>query len=196
MGWIVDVGDREWKPLEKPVLPYELKTAVDPQKVEELPPEFREIMVRGGLTPDTYEIRSADDLDLDTGYLNTEEIRELLRSLPLEITYADRNDRVVFFSESRLGKGFVRTKTVLGRRVEFCHPPRLEKLIRSVIDDLKSGKANYREFWTRIRDRVVRVLIVAARNDAGEYLGAVEIVEDLTEVINRADEIKKRIVVL
>ncbi|MEM2797350.1 MAG: PAS domain-containing protein, partial [Ignisphaera sp.] len=103
---------------------------------------------------------------------------------------------VTFYSESKLRKGFVRTKTILGRRLEFCHPPRLEKLVRSVVDELETGKAEYKEFWTKISDRIVRVLIVAVRNDKGEYLGALEIVEDLTDIINNVEEIKKKIMVL
>ncbi|MEM2453251.1 MAG: DUF438 domain-containing protein, partial [Ignisphaera sp.] len=136
IGWIVDVKDREWSPREKPVLPYELKVPIELQQLENLPPEFKDIALRGGLNPDTYEIKEEGDVDLETGYLNVEEVKELIRSLPIEVTYADKNDRVTFYSESKLRKGFVRTKTILGRRLEFCHPPRLEKLVRSVVDEL------------------------------------------------------------
>ncbi|MEM0239487.1 MAG: PAS domain-containing protein, partial [Ignisphaera sp.] len=111
-------------------------------------------------------------------------------------TYADKNDRVTLFNESKLLKGFIRTETILGRRIEFCHPPRLEKLVRETVDELKAGKAEYREFWTRQGDRILRVLIVAVKNDRGEYLGTLEIVEDFTDVINNVEEIKKKIVVL
>ncbi|MEM0028988.1 MAG: PAS domain-containing protein, partial [Ignisphaera sp.] len=64
------------------------------------------------------------------------------------------------------------------------------------VDELKAGKAEYREFWTRQGDRILRVLIVAVKNDRGEYLGTLEIVEDFTDVINNVEEIKKKIVVL
>ncbi|MEM4003386.1 MAG: DUF438 domain-containing protein [Ignisphaera sp.] len=197
MGWIIDVKDREWSPREKPVLPHELKVAIEPQQIEKLPPEFRDAALKGGIKPDAYEIREEGDIDLETGYLSIEEIRELIKTLPLEITYADKNDRVTFFSESKLDRrGFIRTKTILSRRVEFCHPPRLEKLVRSTIDELKAGRTSYREYWTRIGDRIVRVLIAAVRNNKGEYLGAVEIVEDFTDVINNVEEIKRKIMVL
>jgi DUF438 domain-containing protein len=101
-----------------------------------------------------------------------------------------------FFSESRLGRGFVRTKTILGRRIEFCHPPRLEKLVRQTVDELKQGKASYREFWTKLGDSILRVLIVPVKGVNGEYLGTIEIVEDMTEIINKPEEIKKKIMVL
>jgi len=196
IGWIVDARDREWRPSAKPVLPFEISASIDPKQAEKLPPEFREAALKGGLKPDTYEIRSFSDIDLDTGYLSVDEIKSLIKSLPLEITYADSNDRVTFFSESIFAKGFVRTKTILGRRIEFCHPPRLEKLVRATVDELKTGKANYKEFWTRLGDRIIRVLIVAVKNENGEYLGTAEIVEDFTDVINNVDEIKKKIMVL
>ncbi|MEM0027645.1 MAG: PAS domain-containing protein, partial [Ignisphaera sp.] len=68
--------------------------------------------------------------------------------------------------------------------------------VRETVDELKAGKAEYREFWTRQGDRILRVLIVAVKNDRGEYLGTLEIVEDFTDVINNVEEIKKKIVVL
>lgn len=76
-------------------------------------------------------------------------ISETIRHLPIEITYADANDRVTFFSESALKKGFARTKTIIGRRLEYCHPPRLENFVKNVVNELKSGRADFREYWTR-----------------------------------------------
>ncbi|MEL9940957.1 MAG: DUF438 domain-containing protein [Ignisphaera sp.] len=196
IGWIVEAKDGVWKPGSKPVLPHELKPVVEPQQLEKLPQEFKDVVAKMGLKPDDYNIVEENDIDLGTGYLNVEEIKALLKSIPIEITYADKNDRVTLFNESKLLKGFIRTETILGRRIEFCHPPRLEKLVRETVDELKAGKAEYREFWTRQGDRILRVLIVAVKNDRGEYLGTLEIVEDFTDVINNVEEIKKKIVVL
>lgn len=195
LGYIVN-PEEEWKTDAKPVLPYESEIKVTSEQIDKLPPEFRSMMAFHGIEPDTYKVVGKDDVDLNTGFLNVDEVKAVFKSLPLEITFVDKNDRVKFFTESVFHKGFVRTKTIIGRRLEYCHPPRLESIVRKNVDDVKHGEAGYREFWTRSGDRIIRVLLVPVKNGNNEYLGSLEIVEDLTEVVNNPDEIRKRIMVL
>jgi len=157
---------------------------------------MRQVVEAGQVKPDTYMVRKYGDLDLGTGFLTVEEVKAVFRSLPLEITYADMNDRVRFFTESTLKKGFPRAKTIIGRRLEYCHPPRLEGYVRTNVEALKQGKYGYREFWTRLGDRIIRVIVAPVRSPDGKQLGTIEIVEDMTEIINNPDEVRKRIVVL
>lgn len=107
-----------------------------------------------------------------------------------------KDNRVKFYTHSKIVKGFVRTKTLIGGKVEYCHPPRLENLVKKTINELEEGKRDVVEFWTRQGGRIIRVLIIAVRNDKDEYLGAMEIVEDLREVTNNPETIMKKIVVL
>ncbi len=194
IGYIVEAGE-EWKPSAQPVLPYEISGEVTAEQVERLPPEFRAAALRT-MKPDPYQVRRSGDLEFDTGFASREELEAVFRVLPLELTYADSNDRVKLYTKNVRLRGFPRTKTILARRVEFCHPPRLERLVRSVIDDLKAGRYDYREFWTRLGDRILRVIIAAVRGRDGDYLGTLEIVEDLTEVVNNPEGIKEKIMVL
>jgi DUF438 domain-containing protein len=196
MGWLVNVSEVDWKPSAKPVLPYEIDGQVSPQQIEVLPQEFKSVALAKGIEPDNYSIKRSGDIELSTGFLTPAEVDSIFRSLPPELTYADKNDRVRFFSESKLGRGFVRTRTILGRRIEYCHPPRLEKIVRQTVDELKQGKVSYREFWTKLGDAIIRVLIVPVKGVNGEYLGTLEIVEDMTEIVNKPEEIKKKVVVL
>jgi DUF438 domain-containing protein len=195
IGWLVNV-DAKWNPVEKPVMPYEVKGVVDEEKLEKLPQEMKIIALSGGVKPDEYELIRSGDLDLETGFVNLDELKSLFQSLPLELTFADANDRVRFFSESKIHKGFVRSKTILGRRVEYCHPPRLEAFIKKVLNELKIGSKNYEVFWTKMGDRIIRVMVVALRNDEGKYLGVLEIVEDLTEIVEKPEEVKKKVLVV
>ena len=196
MGYIVETGVSEWKPSAKPIYPYELEVVVTPEQIEKLPPEFKAAIERAGLQPDTYKVRREGDIELETGFLTPEEVEGIFRSLPVEVTYADVNDRVRFFSESDVAGGFVRTKTILGRRMPFCHPPRLENYVMLNVEAIKKGEYKYREFWTRLGDRVIRVTIAPVKGRDGRLLGVLEVVEDLTEVVNNPEEIKKKIVVL
>jgi len=194
MGYLVP-AEGEWAPKAKPLLPYQVKGAVTAEQLEKLPQEFR-FAAQATLTPDTCEVKSEGDLEFETGFLSREEAEVLFRHLPLEMTYADAEGRVKFFSQSVLGGGFVRTKTIIGRRFEYCHPPRLERMVKSVVEELKSGKSDFREYWTRLGNRVIRVLVVAVKDKGGKYLGTLEMVEDLTDIINNPEEIKRKIVVL
>ncbi len=194
LGYLVPV-DVEWVPSAKPVMPYEVSPEVNKEVVERLPPEFKQLAL-ARLEPDTYSIRKEGDLELSTGFLKPEEFEAIVSSLPLEITYADENDRVRFYSRSKLLKGFARTRTVLGRRLLFCHPPRLEAMVRNVVERLKRGEVEYREYWTKQGDRILRVLAIAVRGRDGSYLGTLEVVEDLTEVVKNPEEILRKVLVL
>lgn len=194
IGYIVDV-EKKWKPGEKPIMPYELEGVIPLDKVEKLPPEFK-AMALSSLTPDSYEVRRSGDLTFKTGFLNFEELEGILKHLPVEVTFADGNDRIRFYTQNVFHKGFPRTKTIIGRRLEYCHPPRLEKYVKLNVEKLKSGEFDYREFWTRSGDRILRVLIVGVKSGSGEYLGTLEVVEDLTEVLRNPEKIMEKILVL
>ncbi|MEM2939121.1 MAG: DUF438 domain-containing protein [Candidatus Bathyarchaeia archaeon] len=187
--------DVEWMPKSKPILPYEVRGAVTPEQVEKLPQEFK-FAALAALAPDAYEVKSEGDLEFDTGFLSKDEVEAIFKHLPIEMTYADANDRVTFFSEGVSRRGFARTKTIIGRRLEYCHPPRLENFVKNVVNELKSGKADFREYWTRLGDRIIRVIVAAVKDKDGNYLGTLEMVEDLTEIVNNPEEVKRRIVIL
>jgi DUF438 domain-containing protein len=193
IGYLVEVRGA-WEPKAEPVLPYQSKPEVDESSLERLPPEFRAVAT--GVEPDRYELVREGDLDVGTGFLSLEEVKGVFRALPVEVTFADANDRVRFYSDGRLPPAFIRTRTILGRNLLFCHPPRLERYVKETVEALKKGEADYREFWTRIGDRIVRVFISAVRDENGKYLGAVEVVEDFTEVLSNPEEVLKKVIVL
>lgn len=193
IGYLVK-AEKKWVPRAEPVLPYQVEPSITPEQWEKLPPEFRTIGMQK-LEPDTYKLVRSGDLDLGTGFLFLEEIKGIFKALPVEITFADAEDRVRFFTEG-YARAFVRTKTILGRRLLFCHPPRLEGFVKRNVEALKRGEFNYREFWTRVGDRIVRVFVAAVRDSEGRYIGTLEVVEDLTEVVTKPEEVLKKVIVL
>ncbi|MCX8199485.1 MAG: DUF438 domain-containing protein [Sulfolobales archaeon] len=194
IGYVIEVSEEKWKPSEKPVLPFEVSESIPPEKIPLLPEEFRAIALLSKI--DSYNVKKPSDLELETGFLTPEEVEGIFRSLPIEVTYADSNNRIRFYSESEISGGFARAKTILGRRLEYCHPPRLEQYVSRVVEQVKKGVEKHRVFWTKLGDRVIRVIVASVKNSEGELLGVLEIVEDLTEVVNNPEEVKKRIVVL
>ena len=138
--------------------------------------------------PDDCVVSREGDPEFETGFLSREEVEAIFKALPLEITYADTNNRVRFFSESNVSGGFPRAKTIIGRR--------LEQYVAINVEALKTGREKYRVFWTRLGDKIIRVLLVAVRKPDGELLGVAEIAEDFTEVLNNPGEIFEKILVL
>jgi len=193
IGYIVEPVVK-WTPQAPPVYPYEWVAKLTKESIEELPPEIRGFAEAA--TPDNYTVYREGDIVTDTGFLTCEELEGIFRGLPLEVTFADANDRVRFFSESSISGGFPRTKTILSRKLLFCHPPRLEKYVQLNVELLKKNKERYREFWTRLGDRILRVLVVGVRDKDGNYLGTLEVVEDFTDILRNAQEIVERKVVV
>lgn len=124
---------------------------------------------------------SGAHIPLGSGLMTPEEILGLLDTLPLEITFVDKNDRNAFFNDNGEKKVFKRPNSAIGRDVWSCHPPKIEKEARKIIDAFKAGEKDQVHVPMRRGDRMVSVKYLAVRNQAGNYLGTLEIVQDITE---------------
>ena len=86
-----------------------------------------------------------------------------------------------FFSRSG-DRIFARTLSVLGRNVRFCHPPRSVHIVQRIIKEFKLGRRDIAEFWINIGRRMVYIRYFPVRNENGEYLGTLEVVQDITKI--------------
>ena len=111
------------------------------------------------------------------GRLTPAQIAALFNTIPMEITFVDADDINRFFNEGP--KVFKRPGMALGRDVHSCHPPKIEAMARAVIEDFRSGKRDSVPIWMEKGGRTMLVTYMAVRNDAGEYLGTVELVQDM-----------------
>lgn len=69
------------------------------------------------------------------GHMTVEQIQALLNTIPLEITFVDGEDINRFFNEGP--KVFKRPAMAIGREVFSCHPPKVEKKVRTIIEEFK-----------------------------------------------------------
>lgn len=122
-----------------------------------------------------------DKIYFPTGNLTLEEIRVLLNTLPFDISFIDKEDKVRFYSDNQK-RIFLRTPSVIGREVRNCHPPKSLKLVEQVIDELKSGKKDVVEFWINFGGRLIHIRYFAVRDEFKNYLGIVETTQDITEI--------------
>ena len=116
-----------------------------------------------------------------TGTLPLNELMYLLNTLPVDLTYVDSEDRVKYFSDSK-DRVFRRTRSVIGRNVENCHPPQSVEVVQKIITSFKEGKKDRYEFWLNVKERFLYIQFFAVRDKEGRYLGTLEVAQDITEI--------------
>jgi len=120
-------------------------------------------------------------LHFETGSLTPEEIEAFLNSLPMEVTFVDAQDTVRYFNKAK-GRIFPRTKAVISRKVQQCHPPKSIQIVNQVVDDLKNGRRKSADFWIDVNERKIHIRYFPVRNQKGEYLGCMEVTQDITDI--------------
>lgn len=117
---------------------------------------------------------------LSSGQFNTEELEALFLTLPVDITFVDNHDKVKFFSHSP-NRVFERNRSIIGRDVRMCHPPHSVHIVEQIINDFKEGKENKAAFWlSNLNGRFIYIEYTALRGKNDEYLGVVEVTQDIT----------------
>lgn len=123
--------------------------------------------------------RPADGyIRFETGLLLPEEISQIFNTLPVDITFVDRDGIVKFFSQTK-DRIFPRPKTVIGRNVANCHPPASVHVVEQIVEDFKSGRKDAEKFWIKMGERYVYIQYFAVRNANGEYMGTLEVTQDI-----------------
>ncbi len=126
------------------------------------------------------ETLSGDRIQLPSGSFTVEELKALLNTIPFDLTFVDRNDKVRFFTQGK-ERIFARNRAILGRDVQKCHPPSSVNIVEKILDDFKSGKQDKAAFWIQMGGKFIMIEYFAMRNEKGEYLGTLEVSQDLTE---------------
>ena len=129
-------------------------------------------------------------VQLPSGSFTAREIKAILNSIPVDMTFVDRNDKVKYFTQGA-ERIFARSRSIINRDVRLCHPPGSVHIIEKILDDFKSGKASHAPFWIQMKGKFIHIEYFALHDDNGEYLGVLEFSQDLTHL--RSLEGEKRI---
>ncbi len=129
--------------------------------------------------PDTDEETGL--LDLGSGKLSIEQIVLLFDHLPVDITYVDENDRVRFFSQPK-DRFFTRSKSIIGRSVQNCHPHESVYMVEKIVDAFRSGEKDEATFWIQMKGKFILIKYFAIRNKKGEFKGTLEVSQDITDI--------------
>jgi hypothetical protein len=163
-------GDEEigWMLLEKP-LPYpaiEQETYVHPSE---------------DYTQRDLSFSLENTFHYDEGYMTPEQVNLLLRFLPVDITFVDENDKVIFYNRGD-DRVFPRSKGIIGREVRFCHPPKSVDMVLRIVAEFKAGTKDVAEFWFNFRGRIIHIRYFAIRDNDKKYRGVIEMSQDVTDI--------------
>lgn len=137
------------------------------------------------------EISSDDNLiKLPSGSFSAKELMAILNTLPIDMTFVDKNDKVRYFSQGS-ERIFTRNRAILQRDVRLCHPPSSVNIVDTILDDFKSGKQDRAPFWINMHGKFIHIEYFALKDENGDYLGTLEVSQELSE--KRALEGEQRI---
>ena len=116
---------------------------------------------------------------LPSGSFTIDELTILLNTLPADITFVDKDDKVKFFTQGT-HRIFDRNRAILGRDVRMCHPPHSMHIVDQILNDFKSGKENAAPFWIQMQGKFIYITYLPLRDKDNNYLGTIEFSQDLT----------------
>ena len=116
---------------------------------------------------------------LPSGTITVKELTAVLNTLPFDITFVDKDDTVRYFSQNA-ERIFDRNRSILGRKVQMCHPPSSVHIVEKILADFHSGKKDSEAFWLNLKGKFVHIEYFALRDKDGAYLGTLEVTQDLT----------------
>jgi hypothetical protein len=119
-------------------------------------------------------------IQLSSGSFTKTELEAILNSLPIDMTFVDKNEKVKYFSQSE-DRIFDRNRAILNRDVKLCHPPSSVGIVEQILHDFSSGKASKAPFWIQMGGKFIHIEYLALRDKNGEFLGTLEVSQDLTE---------------
>ncbi|NOY76575.1 MAG: DUF438 domain-containing protein [Calditrichaeota bacterium] len=120
-------------------------------------------------------------IHMPTGYVSLTELMAIFKTMPFDLTFVDKDDIVRYFSPGQ-NRIFDRSRAILGRKVQYCHPPKSMHIVNQILNDFKSNKQNEARFWIRLGPRLVYIVYYALRDDQNNYLGTLEVTQDVTEI--------------
>ncbi|MCL3781305.1 DUF438 domain-containing protein [Prolixibacteraceae bacterium JC049] len=171
----------DWWNIDKQTLEFGY-TLYDPQ-VKWQPEGFTEEQENTSISGD-------GNIQLPSGSFTAKEIMAILNTIPADMTFVDKDDKVKYFTQGK-ERIFARSRSIINRDVRLCHPPGSTHIVEKIVEDFKSGKASHAPFWIQMKGKFIKIEYFALRDENGEYLGTLEYSQDLTE--NRALEGEQRI---
>lgn len=111
------------------------------------------------------------------GHMTVAQLTAMLNTIPMEITFVDDQNINRFFNEGP--KDFKRPKMAIDREVFSCHPPKIEAKVRMILNEFRAGTLDKVPVWMEKNGKTMLVTYMAVRDHAGNYIGTLELVQDM-----------------
>jgi DUF438 domain-containing protein len=113
--------------------------------------------------------------------MKTETIEAMLDTLPVEISFVDKNDEVKYFNKNG-DRIFPRPRSIIGKKVQQCHPKKSVHVVNKILEDFKNKKRKVAEFWIDLKGRKIYIRYFPVWDKEGNYLGCLEVSQDIADV--------------
>lgn len=124
---------------------------------------------------------SSQDLPLSVGHLPLDYLDRILKSLPIDISFVDADDKVMYYSDSP-HRVFPRSPGIIGRSVQNCHPHKSVATVEKILEAFRKKEKDKADFWIQMGERFIVISYKPLYDDTGKYLGTLEMSWDATEV--------------
>lgn len=122
-----------------------------------------------------------DKTHYDEGYLTPTQVNSIFRILPVDTTYVNENDQVVFYNRGE-DRVFPRSAGIIGREVKFCHPPKSVDQVLRILEEFKAGTQDIAEFWIQFKGKFIHIQYFAVRDEDRTYRGVIEMSQDVSHI--------------
>jgi DUF438 domain-containing protein len=136
---------------------------------------------------DTGAEQNKKQLPLQVGALTLEQITQIFRHLPVDVTFVDDGNDVRFYSGGK-HRVFERTPDIIGRNVMNCHDPSSDQLVFKILEDFRAGTRDTAEFWIQTKptpeldSQMIHIRYYAVRDANGKFYGTLEVTQNVTEI--------------
>ncbi len=128
-----------------------------------------------------------DEIHMPGGHMTVHQLTAMLNTIPGEITFVDDQNINRFFNEGP--KVFKRPTMAIDREVFSCHPPRVEVMVRKIIDDFRNNRMDQVPVWMEKEGKTFLVTYMAVRDHENNYVGTLEYVQDMTHAKEHFTEV-------
>lgn len=137
--------------------------------------------ITGAVEGDTY-------VKLDRGLLTVDQLNYFLKSMPMELTYADSNNQFLYYNRTLDAEDMLASRWPgqVGSPLAKCHPERTYSSVAWVIQQLRKGNENVVKVHvpTHGPDKYVVHSYQAMHDDEGQFVGINEYIQDIKPIID------------
>jgi DUF438 domain-containing protein len=109
--------------------------------------------------------------------LSYEQLHAIMEAMPFEVTFVDADDTVAYFNRLDREKLFPRTRSVIGRKVQKCHPEKSVDTVHAIVDGFRNKTRDKAEFWIDFRGDKILIRYFPVYGEDGAYLGVLEVTQ-------------------